>query len=265
MGARPRTATRPARAGVWFSGCSRPTARYRSGIRATRTIFGAGLVAAIGAALPGASWQRCRTHYLRNLLTKVTKSAQPWIATLVRTIFDQPDADAVRAQFGRVVTTIEAKFPAAAEHLDAARDDLLAFTAFPRQIWRQIWSNNPQERLNKEIRRRTDVVGILPNRAAIIRLVGAVLAEQTDEWTEGRRYMGLELLAKARLITIDTDQHDNDQTEVPPVCRRVAAGRTPELLADPYPVVDGFQVRSPAHGQGQRCAVRCGPSLAAGA
>ncbi|MFD0782474.1 transposase, partial [Micromonospora azadirachtae] len=173
----------------------------------------AGLVQAIGAALPGAAWQRCRTHYLRNLLTKVPKSAQPWIATLVRTIFDQPDADAVRAQFNRVVATIEAKFPAAAEHLDAARDDLLAFTGFPREIWRQIWSNNPQERLNKEIRRRTDVVGIFPNRPAIIRLVGAVLAEQTDEWTEGRRYMGLELLAKARLIAVDTDHHDPDNTE----------------------------------------------------
>ncbi len=135
-----------------------------------------------------------QTHYLRNLLTKVPKSARPWIATLVRTIFDQPDADAVRAQFDRVVTAIEAKFPTAAAHLDAARDDLLAFTGFPREIWRQIWSNNPQERLNKEIRRRTDVVGIFPNRPAIIRLVGAVLAEQTDEWTEGRRYMGLELL-----------------------------------------------------------------------
>jgi hypothetical protein len=119
----------------------------------------------------------------------VPKSAQPWVATLVRTIFDQPDADAFRAHFARVVETIEQKFPAAAEHLDQARADLLAFTAFPREIWRQIWSNNPQERLNQEIRRRTHVVGIFPNRAAIIRLVGAVLAEQTDEWTEARRYM----------------------------------------------------------------------------
>ncbi|MGW5666397.1 IS256 family transposase [Micromonospora sp. NPDC003776] len=201
----------------WLAFLRSLTARGLTGVRLVISDAHAGLVAAIGAALPGASWQRCRTHYLRNLLTKVPKSAQPWIATLVRTIFDQPDADAVHAQFQRVVATIEAKFPAAAEHLDAARDDLLAFTGFPREIWRQIWSNNPQERLNKEIRRRTDVVGIFPNRAAVIRLVGAVLAEQTDEWTEGRRYMGLELLTKARLITLDTDQHDTNQTDPTPI------------------------------------------------
>jgi transposase-like protein len=159
-----------------------------------------GLVAAVQATLPGASWQRCRTHYARNLATKVPKSAQPWVLTLFRTIFDQPDAAAVHAQFDRVVDALAAKFPAAAEHLDAARADLLAFTTFPREIWRQIWSNNPQERLNKEVRRRTDVVGIFPDRDAVTRLVGAVLAEQTDEWTEQRRYMGIEVLAKARQV-----------------------------------------------------------------
>ena len=112
------------------------------------------------------------------------RSAQPWVATMVRTVFDQPDAASVHAQYTRVVQAIEARFTDAAAHLDEARADLLAFTGFPHELWRQIWSNNPQERLNKEIRRRTDVVGIFPNRAAIIGLVGAVLAEQTDEWTE---------------------------------------------------------------------------------
>jgi putative transposase len=139
------------------------------------------------------------------LLTKVPKSAQPWVATMVRTIFDQPDPASVREQFGRVVEAIAAKFAPAGEHLDQAREDLLAFAGFPHEIWRQIWSNNPQERLNKEIRRRTDVVGIFPNRAAIIRLVGAVLAEQTDEWTEQRRYMGTEILTKARMTVIDAN------------------------------------------------------------
>jgi putative transposase len=189
----------------WLAFLRSLTARGLSGVRLVISDAHRGLVSALGAALPGAAWQRCRTHYLRNLLSTVPRTAQPWVATLVRTVFDQPDADAVRAQYDRAVEAIEAKFPTAADHLDQARADLLAFTVFPREAWRQIWSNNPQERLNKEIRRRTDVVGIFPNRAAIIRLVGAVLAEQTDEWTEGRRYMGLELLTKARqTITGDT-------------------------------------------------------------
>ncbi len=171
-------------------------ARGLAGVVLVTSDAHAGLVAAIAATLPGASWQRCRTHYLRDLLTKVAKTSQPWVATLVRTIFDQPDAVEVAAQFDRVVVALEGKLPAAAAHLAAARDDLLAFTAVPREIWRQVWSSNPQERLNRELRRRTDVVGIFPDRAAIIRLAGAVLMEQNDEWTEARRYMGLEVLAK---------------------------------------------------------------------
>jgi transposase-like protein len=117
--------------------------RGLSGVRLVTSDAHAGLVAAIGATLPGATWQRCRTHYLRDLLTKVTKSTQPWVATLVRTIFSQPDATEVEAQFDRVVATLADKLPAAAEHLDGARDELLAFTAFPREVWRQVWSNNP--------------------------------------------------------------------------------------------------------------------------
>ncbi|MEV0668604.1 IS256 family transposase, partial [Actinomadura luteofluorescens] len=167
----------------WLAFLRGLVARGLTGVQLVISDAHAGLVEAIGATLPGACWQRCRTHYLRNLLTRVPKSAQPWVATLVRTIFDQPAAEEVHAQHTRVVASLEAKHPDAAEHLDAARDDLLAFTGFPRQLWRQIWSNNPQERLNKEIRRRTDVVGIFPDRAAIVRLVGAVLMEQTDEWT----------------------------------------------------------------------------------
>ncbi|QKW33685.1 IS256 family transposase [Actinomadura sp. NAK00032] len=187
----------------WLAFLRGLVARGLSGVQMVISDAHRGLVEAIGSTLPGAGWQRCRTHYLRNLLTRVPKSAQPWVATLVRTIFDQPAAEEVHAQHARVVASLEAKHPDAAEHLDQARPDLLAFTGFPRQLWRQIWSNNPQERLNKEIRRRTDVVGIFPDRAAIVRLVGAVLMEQTDEWTEARRYMGPECLAKARLRVID--------------------------------------------------------------
>ncbi|GGS63036.1 IS256 family transposase [Planobispora rosea] len=180
-------------------------ARGLSGVQLVVSDAHRGLMEAVGATLAGAAWQRCRTHYLRNLLTTVPKSAQPWVATLVRTIFDQPTSEAVRTQHTWVIDALEAKYPAAATHLEAAREDLLAFAAFPREVWKQIWSNNPQERLNKEIRRRTDVVGIFPDRAAIIRLVGAVLAEQTDEWTEARRYMGLDVLAKVRLRLICGD------------------------------------------------------------
>jgi putative transposase len=179
----------------WLAFLRGLVARGLSGVQMATSDCHQGLRDAIASVLPGAAWQRCRTHYHRNLLTRVPKSAQPWVSTLVRTIFEQPDTASVRAQHAQVVQALEAKFPAAAAHLDEARDDILAFTAFPREVWRQVWSNNPQERLNKEVRRRTDVVGIFPGRDAIIRLVGAVLAEQNDEWTESRRYMGAEILA----------------------------------------------------------------------
>ena len=189
----------------WLAFLRGLVARGLSGVQLVISDAHPGLVAAIGSALPGAGWQRCRTHYLRNLLTRVPKTAQPHVATQVRTIFDQADAAAVHTQFDRVVAALAEKYPDAAEHLDAAREELLAFTAYPREIWRQIWSNNPQERLNKEIRRRTDVVGIFPGRSSLIRLVGAVLAEQSDEWTEGRRYMSLELLTKSRIRIVSIE------------------------------------------------------------
>jgi putative transposase len=179
-------------------------ARGLTGVALVISDAHSGLKDAIASVLPGAGWQRCRTHFMRNLLTRVPKAQQGLVATLVRTIFEQPDATQVHAQHARVVDQLTDRFPAAAELLVDAAGDLLAFTGFPREHWRQIWSNNPQERLNKELRRRTDVVGIFPNRAAVVRLVGAVLAEQHDEWAVARRYMSVESLAKARLRTIDT-------------------------------------------------------------
>lgn len=184
----------------WLAFLRSLVARGLSGVALVTSDAHPGLVEAIGATLPGASWQRCRAHYARNLSTQVPKSAQPWVLTLLRTVFAQTDPVEVSAQFDRVVEALEAKFPRAAAHLAEAREDLLAFTAFPREVWRQVGRNNPQERLNKELRRRTDVVGIFPDRDAVVRLVGAVLAEQHDEWTEGRRYIGLEVLAKARAV-----------------------------------------------------------------
>ncbi len=118
---------------------------------------------------------------------------QPFVATLVRSIFAQPDADSVREQHKRVVEQLRPKMRDAATMLDDCKEELLAFTNFPKEHWRQVWSNNPQERLNRELRRRTDVVGIFPNREAIIRLVGAVLMEMNDDWAVVRRYMTFEV------------------------------------------------------------------------
>jgi putative transposase len=180
-------------------------ARGLSGVELVISDAHAGLKEAIAAVLPGASWQRCRTHFIRNLLCRVPKSAQGLVATLVRSIFAQPDAASAWAQHARIVDQLEGRFPAAAELLADAAGELLAFTGFPKEHWRQIWSNNPQERLNKELRRRTEVVGIFPNREAVIRLVGAVLAEQHDEWAVARRYMSTESLAKTHVRVIDGD------------------------------------------------------------
>jgi putative transposase len=182
---------------AWLAYMRGLVARGLAGVKLVSSDAHPGLVDAIAATLPGASWQRCRTHFMRNLLTRVPKSAQSFVATMVRTIFAQPDTQTVHEQHRRIVDQLAQRFPDAARLLDEATPDLLAFTAFPKEHWRQVWSNNSLERLNKEIRRRTDVVGIFPDRAAIVRLVGAVLAEQHDEWAVARRYMSTESIAKA--------------------------------------------------------------------
>ncbi len=182
-------------------------ARGLRGVKLVTSDAHAGLTAAIPATIPGRAWQRCPTHYAAHPMSLTPKSSWAWVKALLHSIYDQPDADAVHAQFDRVVDALAEKLPKVAEHLEQARADILAFTAFPKEIWRQIWSNNPNERLNREIRRRTDVVGIFPDRDSIIRLVGAVLAEQHDEWAEGRRYLGLDVLAHAQAVeTIITEE-----------------------------------------------------------
>ncbi len=159
-----------------------------------------GLRDAIATVFSGASWQRCRTHFMTNLLTKVPRSAQLWAATMVRTIYQQPSAQEVHIQHGKVVEQLAECFPQAASMLDEAGADVLSFSGFPEAHWKQVWSNNPQERMNKEIRRRTDVVGIFPNRSAARRLIGAVLAEQNDEWAVARRYLTPGVTAKQEAL-----------------------------------------------------------------
>ena len=173
----------------WLSFLRGLVARGLSGVELVTSDAHQGLKDAVATVFGGASWQRCRTHFMRNLLTRVPKSAEKLVATTVRTIYEQSSAAEVQAQHTRVVEQLEQRFPEAAALLADAGPEILAFTAFPVAHWRQVWSNNPQERLNREIRRRTDVVGIFPNRAAVVRLVGAVLAEQHDEWAVARRYM----------------------------------------------------------------------------
>jgi transposase-like protein len=181
-------------------------ARGLSGVELVTSDAHAGLRDAIATVFSGASWQRCRTHFARNLLARVPKSAHGLVATMVRTIYQQPSAEEVHAQHGRVVAQLSERFPEAAQLLLDAEPDILALTAFPLAHWRQVWSNNPLERLNKEIRRRTDVVGIFPNRKAILRLVGAVLAEQHDEWAISRRYMTMATLLPAPELEFATNK-----------------------------------------------------------
>jgi putative transposase len=163
--------------------------RGLGGVRLVISDAHAGLRAAIRRVLQGASWQRCRVHYARNVLALVPKAHQEMVSAAFRSIFALADPDDVRARYDEVTDTLQARFPKAAESLRDARTDVLAFAAFPREHWRKIWSNNPLERLNKEIKRRSNVVGIFPNDAAAIRLIGAVLADQHDEWAVARRYL----------------------------------------------------------------------------
>jgi transposase-like protein len=180
----------------WLAFLRSLVARGLSGVKLVTSDAHQGLKAAIAAVLQGASWQRCRTHFMRSALALVPKSAQQMVAATIRTVFVQPDPTSAREQWRKVADSFRPRFPKLAQLLDEAEPDVLAYLAFPPEHWRQTWSNNPLERLNRELKRRTDVVGIFPNQAALIRLAGAVLAEQHDEWMVARRYFSAESLAK---------------------------------------------------------------------
>jgi putative transposase len=171
-------------------------ARGLSGVKLVISDAHGGLKGAVSAVLQGASWQRCRVHFIANALALVPKAASQMVAAAIRTVFAQPDPASAREQWRRVADSLRARFPRLAQLMDEAEEEFLAYSAFPPEHWRQVWSNNPLERLNREVKRRTDVVGIFPNRAAVVRLVGAVLAEQHDEWQVSRRYLSAESLAK---------------------------------------------------------------------
>jgi transposase-like protein len=180
----------------WLAFLRSLVARGLSGVKLVTSDAHEGLKGAVAAVLQGAAWQRCRTHFMRNALALVQKGAQQMVAATIRTVFVQPDAASARETWRKVADGFRGRWPKLAQLLDEAEPDVLAYLSFPQEHWRQIWSNNPQERLNKEVKRRTDVVGIFPNDRAVIRLVGAVLAEQHDEWQIARRYFSAESLAK---------------------------------------------------------------------
>jgi putative transposase len=188
-------------------------ARGLGGVQLVISDAHTGLKQAISAVLLGAAWQRCRVHFLRNVLAQVPKGSAEMVAAAIRTIFAQPDAAHVREQLGVIAGMLGRQSTKVEAMLRDAAEDLLAFTSFPTAHWKKIWSTNPLERLNKEVKRRTDVVGVFPNPEALLRLAGAVLVEAHDEWqATDRRYLGETTMA---LLTS------------PPTDEKVA---TPELM-----------------------------------
>ncbi len=167
-----------------------PKARGLGGVKLVISDAHEGLKNAISSILIGASWQRCRVHLLRNILAQVPKGSAEMVAAAFRTIFAQPDAEHASDQYDQIATMLGRQFPKVEHMMNDVRDDVLAFTAFPPSHWRKVWSTNPLERLTKEVKRRTDVVGAFPNPAALLRLAGAVLVEAHNEWqVADRRYL----------------------------------------------------------------------------
>jgi putative transposase len=195
-------------------------ARGLQGVQLVISDAHTGLKAAIAAVMAGAGWQRCRVHFLRNVLARVPKGSAEMVAAAIRTIFAQPSGAEVIEQVDKVAAMLQPKFPQVAMMLADAREDLTAFASFPPAHWAKVWSTNPLERVNKEIKRRTNVVGIFPDDAAVLRLAGAVLIEAHDEWQVAeRRYLSEGSMAKL----VQTRDDGRQPKEV----RRA----TPELVA----------------------------------
>ena len=173
--------------GFWTSFLRSLKTRGLDGVRLVISDAHTGLKKAIGTVCQGAGWQRCRVHFMRNVLAVIPKGSQEMVASIIRAIFAQPDREHIEKQFCEVAMMLGRSHLKVAAMLLDAQPDLLAFAGFPRRHWRQIWSTNLLERLNKEIKRRTDVVGVFPNAAALLRLAGSVLIEQHDEWEAGER------------------------------------------------------------------------------
>jgi transposase-like protein len=195
--------------------------RGLSGVRLVISDAHEGLKAAIDKVMLGAAWQRCRVHFLRNVLAKVPKASAEMVAAAIRTIFAQPDAASVATQLDAIAEKLGRQFPAVEAMLKEAAVDICAFAAFPQAHWKKIWSTNPLERVNKEIKRRANVVGIFPNEAGVLRLAGSVLIEVHDEWqvTE-RRYLSEGSMAKI----YETDNDDGSRKEVGTTSKELLAG-----------------------------------------
>ncbi|GAA3877568.1 hypothetical protein GCM10022381_20080 [Leifsonia kafniensis] len=191
-------------------------ARGLGGVKLVISDAHTGLKKAINVAFQGSAWQRCRVHFMRNVLAIVPKASQEMVSSIIRTAFAQPDAEHVNAQFDEVVRMLGKSHPKVALMLDEARADVLAVAGFPVKHWRQIWSTNPMERVNKEIKRRTDVVGVFPNPAALLRLAGAVLVEQHDEWQAGdRRYLSEASMAALLTMNAPTPEPIEEVVSLP--------------------------------------------------
>ncbi len=195
-------------------------ARGMAGVRLVISDAHQGLRTSIEAVMLGASWQRCRVHFMRNVLARVPKGSAEMVAAAIRTVFAQPDAAAVADQLDSIATKLGRQFPAVEAMLREAAPDICAFAAFPAAHWKKIWSTNPLERVNKEIKRRTNVVGIFPNEAAVLRLAGSILLEVHDEWQVAeRRYLSEASMAKLAEI----DKHGADDKEVGPKTKKLLA------------------------------------------